>query len=206
MNEDSAVTCTFGTRPRSRACGPAVAFGSLAAIAPRFDALQPADQKAAVALMREAGERPAAIAAGLGRSLTDIEIFRDLRCRRIAMPGENDQQRSAGSQTSPNSQTERGSPRGAPDVVAEKALSDALAILDAHRVQCGAERSEWFEMTLESICQACGFSLDTARRRIRELESRRWIRRTVRAGQPPLLQIALAGRCRLTALAREGRS
>lgn len=185
-----------GPFPHVPASEPGGRFGSLAAIAPHFDAMGLAEQKAAVNLVIEAGERLPAIAARLSRDLATIEAIRDVFCRPVPPAAEPD---AAGGRTISGLLS-----RPVPKAVYDRAIDEALAAIDAHRAGAGAGRDDRFEMTVEALCQACGFGIETARRRLKELESRKWVRRELRPGRPPLMLIALAGRCRLDALGRRG--
>lgn len=176
---------------------PAGCFGDPESIAPHFEGLEPAERKAAVNLMLEAGEGLKAIAAALGMDVAEIEAIRNMRCRPISPRGEPDetkQKPGTGLSTRPG-----------PKMPGERALDDALLAVDALRAKAGSGREQTFELTFDELCQACGFGLETARRRFRELESRKWVRRKLRPGLPPLVTIALAGRCRLDALGDVGR-
>jgi hypothetical protein len=176
---------------------PAGGFGDPESIAPHFVSLEPAERKAAVSLMLEAGEGLQAIAAALGMDVAEIEATRDLHCRPVFPRGEPD-----GTKRNPGSGLLK---RPVPKLALERAMNEALVAVDALRAKAGSGRDQAFDMTLEELCHACGFGLETARRRFRELESRKWVRRKLRPGLPPLVTIALAGRCRLDALGDVGR-
>ncbi|MGJ8570446.1 MAG: hypothetical protein ACSHXI_07085 [Hoeflea sp.] len=180
-----------GPFPHIPSADPRGPFGSLVAIAPLFDAMAMAEQKAALALLEAAGEPLPAIAAALGRDPASIAALRDRRCPLIAVPGEADEMRSR--------VRVRMRPVAVQKRLLERSLDDALAAIDAVRAAQGQSVQSWFEMTLDTLCQACGLGHDAGKRRLKELESRKWIRRSVRAGRPPLVRIALAGRCRLEA-------
>lgn len=171
---------------------PAGGFGDPVSIAPHFEGMVPAERKAAVNLMLEAGEGLEAIASALGLDVGEIEAMRDMRCRPISPRVEPDDTCCA----------KAGNPRRG---TTERVLDDALMAIDALRAMAGIGRERTFEMSLDELCQACGFGLETARRRCRELESRKWVRRKLRPGLRPLVAITLAGRCRLDALAEAGR-
>ena len=176
---------------------PAGYFGDPASIAPHFGNMEPAERKAAVNLMLEAGEGLEDIASALDMDVGSIEAIRDMRCRSISPLGDPDDTRT----TAGNALLRRPVPK----MAVERAIDEALLAVDALRAKAGSGREQSFDMTLEELCQACGFGLETARRRFRELEGRKWVRRKLRPGLPPLVMIALAGRCRLDALAEAGR-
>ncbi|MCC0033779.1 MAG: hypothetical protein H6887_00775 [Hoeflea sp.] len=174
---------------------PAGYFGDPASIAPNFEAMEPAERKAAVNLMLEAGEGLEDIAKALAMDVGSIEAIRDMRCRPIAPRGEPDE-----TKRKPGSDLLR---RPVPKMAVERALDEALLAVDALRAKAGSGREHPFDMTFDVLCQACGFGLETARRRFRELESRKWVRRKLRPGLPPQVTITLAGRCRLDALVED---
>jgi len=197
MIEDHAVTCRFGVPPRVRARPASGPFGSLAAISPGFDALPAPEQAAAVNLLLERGEKPAAIAAGLGRSRRQIEALRDLRCRPLP---------AAFLREEPAPRPVPGLflrplPATAKATVSDRLADAALLAVDRLRIAAGVDPDAEFEMTMDELCQACDVGLPAGRRRVGELESRKWLRRKIRSGLPQLVMIALAGRCRLAALA-----
>lgn len=198
MIENTAISCSFGTRPRDRSAdSPVNMFGAPAAIAPHFGALQLPERKAAVMLMRERGKSDPEIAAATGLDLASIAALAELRCRPLRAFVEAD---------SPGSDVARHSGAGLyrrPVSVSaiDRAADEALLTIDALRAQAGAARDGAFDMTLEAMAHACGFERDTARRRLMELEGRKWVRRQLRPGLPPRVRVALAGRCRLEALA-----
>lgn len=169
-------------------------FGSPSAIAPHFHALAPAEQASAVRLMLERGDDIGTIADWLGLSRAAVEAIGLRRCQPVSPRGEGDDVKSRHG-TGPMR-------RAVSRAGVDRALDDTLMVIDALRARAGAGRDRAFELTLEEVCQACGFGLETARRRFRDLESRKWVRRTLRPGQPALVTIALAGRCRLKALGR----
>lgn len=171
---------------------PGGPFGSPSAIAPHFDALEPAEQASAVKLMLERGDDIGQIADWLGLSRAAIEAISVRRCQPISPRGEGDDVKRM-----PVSGPMR---RAVSRASVDRALDDTLLAIDALRARAGAGRDRAFDLTLEEVCQACGFGLETARRRFKELESRKWVRRKLRPGQPALVTIALAGRCRLDAL------
>lgn len=172
---------------------PGGPFGSPSAIAPHFDALEPAEQASAVNLMLERGDDIGEIADWLGLSRAAVEAISVWRCRPISPRGESDDIKRM-----PGSGPKR---RAVSCAAVDRALDDALMAIDALRARAGAGREAAFDLTLEEVCQACGFGLETARRRFKELESRKWVRRKLRPGLPAQVTIALAGRCRLDALA-----
>lgn len=194
MNDSSAITCQFGTRPRGR--GPAACsslFGTPQAIAPHFDTMALPEQKTAINLMREGGASDSAIAKALGRTEGMVAAIAVIRCVPI---------RSAMESEAPDGRARSGLlARPVTKAATARALDDALRTVDALRAKSGAAPGAGFEMTLDELCQVCGFGLETARRRIRDLTSRKWLRRTLRPGQPALVTITLVGRCRLDALA-----
>ncbi|MGJ8570206.1 MAG: hypothetical protein ACSHXI_05825 [Hoeflea sp.] len=184
-----------GPFPHIAAVEPGGPFGSLSAVGPNFEALEPAEQALAVNLMLERGHDICEIVNSIGRSPAVIEEIRDRRCQPVTPRGESDEVKRR-----PVTGPKRRS-------TVDRALDDTILAIDALRAKAGCGRDEAFKLTLEEICQACGFGLETARRRFRELESRRWVRRKLRPGLPPRVTISLAGRCRLEALAAsEGRS
>lgn len=199
MIENMAVSCSFGTRPRDRSAdSPVNMFGAPAAIAPHFGALQLPERKAAVMLMRERGKSDPEIAAATGLDLASVAALAELRCRPLRAFVEADAPGSAGGRHSGVGLYRRPVPVSA----IERAVDQALLAIDALRAQAGVARDGAFDMTLEAMAQACGFERDTARRRLKQLEGRKWVRRQLRPGQPPLVRVALAGRCRLEALGR----
>jgi len=176
---------------------PAGCFGDPESIAPHFEGLEPAERKAAVILMLEAGEGLKAIAAALGMDVAEIEAIRNMRCRPISPRGEPDETKQK-----PGSGLMR---RPVSKIALERAMDEALLAVDALRAKAGSGREQTFELTFDELCQACGFGLETARRRFRELESRKWVRRKLRPGLPTQVTITLAGRCRIDALVDAGR-
>lgn len=193
MIENGITSCRFGIAPRPRH-GAAVAaqFGDPVFIAPHFDALPAAEQKAAVILMRERGESDAAIARALGRDEAAVRGLAVLRCGPLRSSMDTDAidgRGRSGLMAQPVSRHDF-----------DLAIDDALMALDALRVQAGAGLGDAFDMTLDTMAQACGFGTETARRRLRELENRKWIWRQLRPGLPPLVSIDLAGLSRLEAL------
>jgi len=183
----------IGPFPHIAQSVPGGPFGSPSAIAPHFDALEPAEQASAVNLMLERGDDIGQIADWLGLSRAAIEAISVRRCQPLSPRGEGDDVKSM-----------RGSGpkrRAVSCAAVDRALDDTLLAIDALRARAGAGRDRAFDLTLEEVCQACGFGLETARRRFKELEIRKWVRRTLRPGQPALVTIALAGQCRLKALA-----
>lgn len=198
MIENTAVTCSFGTRPRDRSAdSPVNLFGTPGAIAPHFDTMPAPEQKAAVMLMRERGISDAAIAGALGMTAASVAALAGLRCRPLRAFVEADTPSVSGARHSGAGLYRRPVPVAAID----RAADEALLAIDALRAQAGVARDGTFDMTLEDLGQACGFGIETARRRLKQLEGRKWVRRQLRPGQPPLVRVALAGRCRLDALA-----
>ncbi|VVT15276.1 hypothetical protein [Hoeflea sp. EC-HK425] len=172
---------------------PGGPFGSPSAIAPHFEAMEPAEQVSAIRLMQERGDDLREIGDWLGLSPHALAAMGDRRCPLISPRGEGDDTRCR-----PSAGPKR---RAVSSAAVDRALDATLMAIDALRARAGGARQAEFDLTLEEVCQACGFGLETARRRFRELESRKWIRRTLRPGQPARVMIALAGRCRLEALA-----
>lgn len=176
---------------------PGGPFGSPSAIAPHFDSLEPAEQASAINLMLERGDDMEEIADRLGLSRAAVEAISVRRCRPISPRGESDDVKRM-----PGSGPKR---RAVSCAAVDRALDDTLLAIDALRARAGGGRDRPFDLTLEEVCQACGFGLETARRRFRELEGRKWVRRKLRPGLPARVTIALAGRCRLDALAGNNR-
>ncbi|WP_339760757.1 hypothetical protein [uncultured Hoeflea sp.] len=195
MTDGLGSSWFVGPFPHIAAVDPGGPFGSILAIAPNFEALQPVEQVSAVNLMLERGHDVAEIAERLDRSTASIEAISSRRCQPIRPRGEGDEvKRRPGT-----------GPKRRPTV--DRLLDDTLMAIDALRAKAGVGHDMTFDLTLEEVCQACGFGLETARRRFRELESRKWVRRTLRPGLPARVTISLAGRCRLDALAeRRGKS
>lgn len=182
----------IGPFPHIAAVEPGGPFGGVSAIQPHFDILAPAEQAAAVNLMLERGDGLGEIADGLGLSRTAIKAISVRRCQPISpFGGSDDVKRMPGS----------GPKRGAASqVVFDRALDDTLMAIEALRARAGAGRDVAFDLTLEEVCQACGFGLVTARRRFRELESRKWVCRELPPGRPARVMISPSGRGRLGAL------
>ena len=180
----------------ARTCpGP---FGTPAAIAPHFDALPMPEQQAAIALMLETGRTMACVAAALGREVSEILLISRLRL---------DPMRPASAVDSTVNRARAGLlARPVSQAAGERALDEVLVVMDAYRDHAGADRDGAFELTLEELCHAIGMSLDTARRRVHELENRDWISRVFRSGRAPLVTIEPAGLSRLEAVAMRGRS
>lgn len=194
MNEDTAVTCSFGARPRGRS-GPVVGtFGVPGAIAPHFESLAMAEQKAAVNLMCERGYGFAEIALALGRDAAQVEAIACRRCPLVDQPGEPDA--VAGRAISKLLK------RPSDPTALDRAVDDALLAIDALRVKAGATTGESFDLTNEELCHAMGFGIETARRRMQELEARKMIARILRPGLPQSILIDCFGLARLAALNR----
>jgi hypothetical protein len=199
MIENSAITCSFGARPRDRSAdSPVNMFGLPAAIAPHLGALPLPERKAAVMLMRERGKSDPEIAAATGLDLASVAALAELRCRPLRAFIEADTPGGGGGRPSGPGLCRR---RLSVSAI-ERAADEALLAIDALRAQAGVARDGTFDMTLEDLGQACGFGIETARRRLKHLEARKWVRRQLRPGLPTLVRVALAGRCRLEALGR----
>jgi len=198
MIENTAVTCSFGTRPRARSAdSPVNMFGAPAAIAPHFAALQTPERQAAVLLMRERGESDPVIAAATGLDLVSVAALAELRCRPLRAFVEADAPDGAGARHSGAGLYHRPVSVSAID----RAADEALLAIDRLRIAAGVGPGCEFEMTMDEVCELCGVGLWAARRRVKELESRKWLRRKIRAALPQLVMIGLAGRCRIEALA-----
>lgn len=187
-----------GPFPHIPSYQPVGGFGDLESIAPHFAALALPEQKAAVNLMLDAGERIAAIAAALGRDEDAIVAIASAVCRPISPRGDPDDTRG----TAINELRKRPVPK----MAVERALDDALLAVDALRAKAGSTRAQAFDMTLEELCQACGFGPETARRRFRQLETLTFVSREIRPGLPALVTIEAPGRDRLALLSRRAAS
>jgi len=198
MNEDTAVTCNFGSQPRGRQ-GPMApgCFGAPMAIWMNFHGMEPADQKAAVHLMRERGHDWDEMARILGCDEEDLQAIAARHCPLIAMPGDPE----AGEGRKASQLLKRPAEAAAFD----RALDEALQALDALRVKAGAEQAGAFDFINEDLCAAMGFGVETARRRMQALESRRMIGRVLRPGLPQLVVLRLSGQCRLDAINRRSK-
>tara|TARA_R110002020_G_scaffold467027_4_gene690189 strand:+ start:6209 stop:6769 length:561 start_codon:yes stop_codon:yes gene_type:complete len=181
-----------------QASTPASIFGNPAAIAPHFAAMAGAEQKAAINLMRDRGYGWADIGDALGREVAEVEAIAVAACRPISPRGDPDDTRS----TAINELRKRPVPK----MAVERALDDALLAVDSLRAKAGSARAQAFDMTLEELCQACGFGPETARRRFRQLERLTFVSREIRPGLPALVTIEAPGRDRLALLSRRAAS
>jgi hypothetical protein len=135
MIENTAITCSFGTRPRDRSAdSPVNMFGAPAVIAPHFAALQLPERKAAVMLMRERGESDPVIAAATGLDLVSVAALAELRCRPLRAFVEADAPDGAAVRHSGHGLYRRPVPVPA----RERAVDEALLAIDALRAQAGA--------------------------------------------------------------------
>ncbi|WP_394689030.1 hypothetical protein [Hoeflea sp.] len=192
MIEDHSVTCRFGVPPRGRVQPARGSFGSLAAISPGFDALPRPEQAAAINLLLEGGQGLAGIARGLGRSVAQVEALRDFRCKPLeaAFVGDGVVRQPPGPPREPGATAAR-----------DRLADEGLVAVERLRIAAQAPPDGGFEMTMDALCQGLDVGLAAARRRLKDLESRKWVQRSIRSGLPQIVTIALAGRCRLDALA-----
>ncbi|EDQ33931.1 hypothetical protein HPDFL43_05740 [Hoeflea phototrophica DFL-43] len=194
MNAGLGSSWFVGPFPHIAAVEPVGSFGSPEAIAPHFAALPMAERQSAVLMMRELGLGDGPIAAAVDLPVDDVARLATRCCPPVGIKGDPDDTRG--------SRTALLLKRPVDSAAVDRTLDDALLTIDALRVAAGAGPDAGFELTNGELCQAMGFGIETARRRMQALETRGLIARTLRPGQHQLVVVTPVGHRRLSILNR----
>lgn len=184
-----------GPFPHIAAVEPAGPFASPDAIAPHFADLPMAEKQAAVLMMRELGCDDDLIAGSLDLPVGEVARLATRWWPLVSIKGDPDDTRGSRTALLPKRPVDR--------EALDRTLDDALLALYALRNRAG--QGAGFDLVNEDLCQAMGFGIETARRRLQALEGRGMISRTLRPGLPQLIIITAAGQRRLEALDRRGK-
>ncbi|KGF71172.1 hypothetical protein LL06_00840 [Hoeflea sp. BAL378] len=189
MIEDSAVTCTFGVRPRMVRPVGQDAFGTPRAIGPHFKLLPLAEAKAALAMMVERGYPAADMTEVCGITEADMARIRRSEPKPLAAPGGSDRA-PGGRQAQPR--VSRFHALNAVD------LDRALALVAGLAFECGAGLDTRFSVSMHQLSIGMAMSLDATRHRVRGLEDAGLIDRRAPLGATPgSILVTALGRVRL---------